>query len=69
MLRSLEALHGYTIRSTDGDIDTVHTFLFDDKTWATRCPVVDTGAWLPGRQGLIAPPATWYIGGLARRRW
>jgi len=57
MLRSLEELHGYTIHATDGDIGTVHAFLFDDKTWAIRYLVVDTGAWLPGRQVLLSPVA------------
>jgi hypothetical protein len=57
MLRSLEELHGYTIRAMDGDIGSVHAFLFDDTTWAIRYLVVNTGAWLPGRQVLIAPLA------------
>ena len=57
MLRSLEDLHGYTIHATDGDIGTVHAFFFDDKTWAMRYLVVDTGTWLPDRQVLISPIA------------
>src|SRR5215813_6077518 len=57
MLRSLEELHGYTIRATDGDIGTVHAFFFDDTTWAVRYLVVDTGTWLPGRRVLISPVA------------
>jgi hypothetical protein len=57
MLWSLEELRGYTIRATDGDIGTVHAFFFDDKTWAIRYLVVDTGAWLPGRRVLISPVA------------
>src|SRR5256885_13988048 len=55
MLRSIEELHGYTIHATDGDIGTVHAFFFDDKTWAIRYLVVDTGAWLPDRRVLISP--------------
>ena len=57
MLRSLEDLHGYTIHATDGDIGTVHAFFFDDKTWAIRYLVVDTGTWLPDRQVFISPIA------------
>src|SRR5262247_2160585 len=57
MLRSLEELHGYTIHATDGDIGTVYAFFFDDKTWAIRYLVVDTGNWLPDRQVLISPIA------------
>ena len=32
-------------------------FFFDDKTWAIRYLVVDTGTWLPDRQVLISPIA------------
>ena len=35
----------------------MHAFFFDDKTWAIRYLVVDTGAWLPGRRVLISPIA------------
>jgi hypothetical protein len=57
MLRSIEELHGYTIHATDGDIGAVHAFFFDDKTWAIRYLVVDTGVWLPDRRVLISPIA------------
>jgi hypothetical protein len=55
MLRSLEELQGYTIHAMDGDIGTVHAFLFDDNTWAMRYLVVDTGAWLPGSRCSLPP--------------
>jgi hypothetical protein len=55
MLRSVKDLRGYTISAIDGDIGQVHEFFFDDRSWAIRYLVVDTGNWLPGRQVLITP--------------
>lgn len=54
MLRSLKAMHGYTVLATDGDIGKVHDFYFHDDTWVVRYVVVDTGHWLPGRKVLVA---------------
>ncbi len=48
-------LRGYSLRATDGALGEVKDFLFDDRNWAVRYAVVDTGRWLPGRKVLIAP--------------
>ncbi len=57
MLRSIKQLYGDKLGASDGDIGHVHDFYFDDKNWAVRYVVADTGSWLPGRQVLIAPHA------------
>lgn len=55
MLLSVRSMTNYSIEAKDGNIGHVHTFLFDDRRWAIRYMVVDTGNWLPGRKVLIAP--------------
>src|SRR5574338_1457201 len=57
MLRSLKALHGYTVLAKDGEIGKVHDFYFHDDTWTVRYLVVDTGHWLPGRKVLVTTRA------------
>lgn len=54
MLKSAKGLMGYTIGAKDGELGSVHDFLFDDERWITRYLVVDTRQWLPGRKVLIA---------------
>ncbi len=53
MLRSLNAIRGYTIRALDDSLGEVSDFLFDEATWAIRYMVADTRRWLPGRKVLI----------------
>jgi hypothetical protein len=55
VLWNASRLIGYTIEATDGSIGSVDNFLFDDRSWAIRWLVVDTGAWLPGRHVLVPP--------------
>ena len=55
MLRNAAHLKGFAIRATDGDLGTVDQLYFDDKTWAIRYFVVETGGWLGGRQVLVSP--------------
>jgi len=55
MLRSIKQLYGNKLGASDGDIGHVKDFYFDDKNWAIRYLVADTGTWLPGRQVLISP--------------
>jgi hypothetical protein len=55
MLRSADALKGFTIQATDGNIGHVKDIYFDDEGWAVRYLVVDTGNWLMGRKVLITP--------------
>lgn len=57
MLRSILSLRGFSIGAEDGEIGKVHAFLFDDRTWAIRYLVADTGGWLRGRKVLIAAAA------------
>lgn len=57
MLRSMKDLEGYAVRATDGTIGHVKDFYFDDKTWAVRYLVVETGSWLSSRKVLISPIA------------
>lgn len=54
-LRSCNAVTGYDIHATDGDIGHVSGFLFDDATWAIRYLIIDTSNWWVGHKVLIAP--------------
>lgn len=55
-LRSCDAVTGYHIQASDGEIGHVSDFLIDDQTWAVRYLVVDTSNWWMGHQVLVAPP-------------
>jgi sporulation protein YlmC with PRC-barrel domain len=57
MLQSIQKLYGHKLGASDGDIGHVKDFYFDDRTWAVRYVVADTGNWLPGRQVLLSPRA------------
>ena len=57
VFRSLTALTSATVGATDGPIGTVSSALFDDKSWAIRYLVVNTGTWLSGRKVLLSPYA------------
>ena len=46
MLNSISHLKGAKVTATDGDIGTVKEVFFDDRNWAIRYLVVDTGSWL-----------------------
>jgi len=55
MLRSVNALVGFTISASDGDLGRVEALYFDDQHWTVRYFVVDTGGWLRDRRVLISP--------------
>jgi hypothetical protein len=55
-LRSCNAVTGYHIQATDGEIGHVSGFLVDDETWAVRYLIVDTSNWWGGHKVLVAPP-------------
>ena len=55
MLYRMEKLIGMTIAAYDGEIGKVKDVYFDDRRWAARHLVVDTGSWLEDRQVLISP--------------
>ncbi len=54
-LRSCEAVTGYQVQASDGDVGPVTGFLVDDQTWAVRFLVVDTGHWWAGHKVLLSP--------------
>lgn len=55
MLRSIKKIYGDKLGASDGEIGHVRDFYFDDRDWAVRYVVADTGSWLPGRKVLISP--------------
>lgn len=57
MLIKIKTLHGYKLDSQDGEIGKVEQFYFDDRHWAIRYLVADTGTWLMDRSVLISPYA------------
>jgi len=57
MLDKAKSLTGYKLDSLNGEIGKVREFYFDDRHWAIRYLVADTGDWLTGRQVLISPYA------------
>ena len=54
-LRSSNAVIGYHIHATDGEIGHVAGYLVDEQTWAIRYLVVDTSNWWMGHKVLVAP--------------
>ena len=54
-LRSSNAVIGYQVHATDGDIGHVDDLLVDDQPWAIRYLIVDTHHWWSGRRVLVAP--------------
>ena len=54
-LRSYNAVVGYHIQASDGDIGHVAGMLIDEQTWAVRYLVVNTSNWWLGHEVLIAP--------------
>ena len=55
MFQSIKQLAGSRVTATDGDIGDLHDAFFDDRSWAIRYLVVDTGTWLNQRKVLISP--------------
>ena len=53
-LRSTQAMSGYHIQASDGTIGHVSDFIMDDKSWAIRQLVVETGHWFSGKEVLIS---------------
>lgn len=52
-----KSLKGYKLACLDGEIGKVREFYFDDRYWAVRYLVADTGDWLTDKQVLISPYA------------
>jgi hypothetical protein len=55
MLRHLDPIRNFILEAYDGEIGRCKDFLFDDRFWAVRYMVADTGKWLPKRKVLISP--------------
>jgi uncharacterized protein YrrD len=55
MLIKANALKGFSLKSLDGDLGSVSEFYFDDRYWAVRYLVANTGNWLTGRMVLLSP--------------
>ena len=54
-LRSTRAVTGYAIQTSDGPIGHVTGLLVDDRSWAVRELVVETGHWYAGKEVFVAP--------------
>ena len=57
MLFKAKALRGYKLNSFSGELGKAKEFYFDDRHWAVRYLVADTGNWLTGKKVLISPYA------------
>jgi hypothetical protein len=49
-LRSIEAVTGYHVHASDGEIGHVADFLLDDVDWSVHYFIVDTKNWWPGKR-------------------
>jgi hypothetical protein len=54
-LRSIDAVTGYHVHASDGEIGHVVDFLVEDEDWSIRYLVVATKNWWPGKKVLISP--------------
>jgi hypothetical protein len=54
-LRSVEAVTGYHIHASDGEIGHIEDFLVEDTDWSIHDLIVDTKNWWPGKKVLISP--------------
>jgi len=54
-LRSYDEVIGYHLHAKDGDIGHVTDMLVDEKTWAIRYLLIETGNWWSNHTVLIAP--------------
>lgn len=56
-LQSTNAVKGYGIHATDGEIGKVVDYILDDSNWKIDYLVVDTGNWLNSKKVLL--PTSW----------
>jgi sporulation protein YlmC with PRC-barrel domain len=54
-LRSTNAVSGYHVQASDGEIGHVEDFIIDDDTWAIRYLIINTRNWWPGKEVLVSP--------------
>ena len=57
-LRSIDAITGYHIHATDGEIGHLADVLIDGRDWSLRYLGVDTSNWWMGKRVLISPRST-----------
>ena len=57
MFRSLDSMLGSAVVATDGQVGRAYNALIDDRLWAIRYLVVETGSWFGHRRVLISPEA------------
>ena len=55
MLIRAKTLRTYSLGCLDGEIGRAEDFLFDDRHWAIRYLVAETGPWLSGKKVLLSP--------------
>jgi uncharacterized protein YrrD len=55
MLNSESTLKGFPLKARDGQIGAIKDFYFDDRHWAIRYLVANSGGWLSQRKVLISP--------------
>ena len=65
-LRSFDAIKGYRLRATDGEIGRVESFLIERVDWSIQYLIVVAGSWLTGKEVLLAPYAATRIDWLNR---
>jgi uncharacterized protein YrrD len=54
-LRSTNAVSGYHVQATDGEIGNVEDFIIDDEAWAIRYLIINTRNLWPGKVVLVSP--------------
>jgi sporulation protein YlmC with PRC-barrel domain len=54
-LHSAEAVTGYHIHATDGEIGHLSDFLIDDTDWSIHYLIVDTSNWWMGQKVIVSP--------------
>ena len=55
MLHNANALRGFAIAATDGELGSIKDVYFDDAEWVIRYLVVNTGGWPNGFDVLLSP--------------
>lgn len=66
-LTKVKELAGYSLESKDGELGKVKDIYFDDRHWAVRYLIADTGTWLTDRRVLLSPYALIGVDGAKKR--
>lgn len=65
-LRSFNAVKGYHVQASDGDMGHIANLMIDNEQWGVRYLIVETSNWWMGKQVLMAPYAITSINWLDR---